>query len=140
MTHSFLLCPSYIVRLLRFPRQGQYVNPSTEDVTKFALREENSKVGPGTAFLATDRFTNQAVIFVAVGGLMTNFLKDGANVGVDGKPPFARGISVLEHKMESEGVKGKHTCSMTRVCRSSHRFSFPGPNTLVCFSVAPYML
>ncbi|KAJ2914454.1 hypothetical protein MD484_g5958, partial [Candolleomyces efflorescens] len=92
----------YVATLLRFPRQGQYVNPSTVDVTNLVFKESYSNQGPCTAFLACHKDDARPAVFVTVGGLMESFLSEGKNVGADGRPPWAKGVTVLGHRFEYE--------------------------------------
>ena len=66
------------------------------------FKEESSRNGPGSAFVLCERGNGSPVVSVSVGAMVQNFLKDGTNVGVDGRPPFARCITMVMHKMEYE--------------------------------------
>ncbi|KAJ2921955.1 hypothetical protein H1R20_g15137, partial [Candolleomyces eurysporus] len=93
---------AYVASLLRIPQQGQYINPSTVDVTELVFKETYSSQGPGTAYAACDKEKGRPVVFVTVGAIMESFLVHGMNIGPDGKPPFAKGVLLLGHRFEYE--------------------------------------
>jgi hypothetical protein len=93
---------SYVATLHRFSRQEQYVNPSTVDVTSLVFKETYSNQGPCSAFTACHKDDGRPAVFLTIGGLMDSFISEGRNIGVDGRPPFAKGGTVLGHRFEYE--------------------------------------
>ncbi|KAJ2911683.1 hypothetical protein MD484_g8732, partial [Candolleomyces efflorescens] len=98
----FSINREYIASLLRFKRQGVYVNPSTVDVVDLVFRESYSTQGPGNAFLACTKDTSRPAIFVSLGGIMSSFISEGKNIGFEGRGPFTKGVVIVEHRLEYE--------------------------------------
>ncbi|KAJ2915574.1 hypothetical protein MD484_g4826, partial [Candolleomyces efflorescens] len=94
--------PDYLAGLHRIKNQGIFANPYTADVTDFVFKEEYSRNGAGSAFIACFKNDSRPVSFIMVGSVMKSFLLTGQNVGHDGKTPFAKGITVLQHRLEYE--------------------------------------
>ncbi|KAJ2934227.1 hypothetical protein H1R20_g2867, partial [Candolleomyces eurysporus] len=92
----------YLASLLRCPSQGQIINPSTVDVTDLIFKEVFSFQGAGSAYIACNKDNCLPVVFVMVGAIMESFVVQGRNVGIDGKGPFAKGVVMLNHRLEYE--------------------------------------
>jgi hypothetical protein len=72
------------------------------DATQLVFKEFWSSQGPVSAFLVCDKGSGRPVVFASVGGIMKSFLVFGKNIGVDGRGPFTKGVTVIEHRFEYE--------------------------------------
>lgn len=72
------------------------------DVTSLVFKESWSSQGPASAFTVCDKANGRPVVFASVCAIMESFISYGRNVGADNRPPFAKGVEIIEHRFEYE--------------------------------------